>query len=92
MHEGEKVVGESFNIQKYMTQGVENIVSNAIHVTLSNPAESIFMAKFAMASKAASKKRAEKEEQGEHIPAFLTSFTSVRNPTRNREMDLDYLS
>ena len=52
-------MNEKFDIQKYMTKGVENIVNNAIRATLSNPAESVFMAKFALASKNASKKRAE---------------------------------
>lgn len=73
-------MNEKFDIQKYMTKGVENIVNNAIRATLSNPAESVFMAKFALASKNASKKRAELEERGEHIPAFLiASITSSCN-------------
>lgn len=71
---------QKFDIQKYMTAGVENIVRNAMKATLSNPAESIFMTKFAAASVAASKKRAKAEEQGEHIPAFLiASITSSCN-------------
>ena len=71
---------EKMDIQKYMTAGVENIVKNAVKVTLTNPAQSIFMARFAAASKVASKKREMSEKAGEHIPAFLiASITSSCN-------------
>lgn len=73
-------MSEEFNIGAYMTKGVENIVKNAIRATFSNPAESLFMVKFAAASQAASKKRAKADLQGEHIPAFLiASITSSCN-------------
>jgi len=69
-----------FNLEKYLTGGVENIVKGAIKATLSNPQESIFMAKYAFSSKEASKKRAQAEENGEHIPPFLiASITSKCN-------------
>ena len=71
---------QDFNIQEYMTKGVERVVADAIRATLKNPKESAFMAKFAVASKAASKKRAAKEENGEHVPPFLiASITSACN-------------
>lgn len=69
-----------FNITEYISNGVENIVKRAIKSTLSNPAESIFMAGFASAAKSAAKKRAKAEKSGEHIPAFLiASITSSCN-------------
>lgn len=69
-----------FNLERYLTNGVENIVKGAIKATLSNPQESVFMAQFAIASKAASRKRFEAENQGEHIPPFLiASITSSCN-------------
>lgn len=71
---------EKINIQEYMTAGVENLIKNAVKVTLTNPAQSLFMARFAMADKAASKKRLAAEKEGEHIPAFLiASITSSCN-------------
>ena len=71
---------KEFNIQEYMTRGVERVVADAVKATLKNPKESAFMAKFALASKAASKKRAGLEDKGEHIPPFLiTSITSSCN-------------
>ena len=66
-----------FDIQEYMTNGVERIVADAIRATLRNPRESAYMVRFAAASRAASKKRAAMEKKGEHIPPFLiASITS----------------
>ena len=66
-----------FDIQEYMTAGVEQIVKEAIRATFSNPKESAFMARFALASRSASKKRRKAEDKGIHIPAFLiASITS----------------
>ena len=59
---------KAFDIQEYMTHGVERVVKEAIKATLKNPKESVFMAKFAAASKAAGKKRRKAEDAGEHIP------------------------
>ena len=71
---------EKIDLQEYLTASVENIIKNAVKVTLSNPAQSIFMARFAAASKAASKKRELSEKEGEHVPAFLiASITSSCN-------------
>lgn len=73
-------MSEPFDIQDYMTQGVERIVADALKATLKNPKESAFMAKFALASRAASKKRRTAEDAGEHIPPFLiASITSQCN-------------
>jgi len=70
----------NFDLQKYMTGGVERIVKGALKATLSNPQESLFMVKYAASSKEASRKRAEAEERGEHIPPFLiASITSSCN-------------
>ena len=71
---------KEFDIQEYMTKGVETVVRDAMRATLKNPKESLYMVKFAAASKAASKKRKEAEKNGEHIPPFLiASITSNCN-------------
>ena len=63
-----------------MTHGVERVVSDAIRATLRNPRESAYMARFALSTKNASKKRAALEAEGEHIPPFLiASITSSCN-------------
>ncbi|MCD7861585.1 MAG: radical SAM protein [Oscillospiraceae bacterium] len=70
----------SFVLEEYLINSVENIVHGAVRATLKDPRESIFMARFALASKAASKRRAELESNGEHMPAFLiASITSNCN-------------
>ena len=69
-----------FDIQGYMTKGVERVVADALRATVKNPRESAYMLKFASASKKASKKRAAAEKAGEHVPPFLiTSITSSCN-------------
>lgn len=71
---------ERFDLQKYMSKGIEHIVADAMKATLKNPRESAFMLKFAAASRSASKKRAASEEKGEHVPPFLiASITSKCN-------------
>ena len=71
---------EDFDIQEYMTKGVERIVTDAIKATLKNPKESLFMARFAAASSKASKKRRSLEDEGDHVPPFLiASITSQCN-------------
>lgn len=53
-----------FNLGEYLTGGVEKIVKGAVRATLKDPKESAFMARYALASRASSKRRAELEEQG----------------------------
>ncbi len=73
-------MAKEFDIQEYMTRGVERIVADAVRATLRNPKESAYMARFALASKAASGKRKKLEEKGEHVPPFLiASITSSCN-------------
>ena len=71
---------ENFDLQSYLTEGVEDIVAGALKATLKNPRESAFMLKFAAASRIASAKRRKAEDSGEHIPPFLiASITSQCN-------------
>ncbi len=71
---------ELFDLQEYLSRGVENFVADAVKATLKNPRESVFMLKFAAATAAASKKRKAAEAQGQHIPSFLiASITSQCN-------------
>ncbi|PXV91576.1 MoaA/NifB/PqqE/SkfB family radical SAM enzyme [Lachnotalea glycerini] len=71
---------KEFNLEQYMTKGVENIVKGALKASFSNPRESIFMAKYAIASKKSSELRRKSEKRGEHVPPFLiASITSQCN-------------
>ena len=69
-----------FDLGAYLSGGVEKIVKGAIKATFTDPRESAFMAKFALASREASRRRAKAAEDGEHIPPFLiASITSSCN-------------
>lgn len=71
---------EEFDLQEYMSKGVERIAADAVRAVLKDPRESAFMLKFAAASRAASGKRRKAEKEGEHIPPFLiASITSKCN-------------
>lgn len=73
-------MSNEFNLEKYLSSGVANIVQGAVKATLTNPQESIFMLKYVKGSIIASKKRAVAEEHGDHIPPFLiASITSQCN-------------
>lgn len=70
----------NFDLQQYMTKGVERIVKEALKATLSDPKESLFMVQYAAASKEASKRRNQLKKEGEDIPPFLiASITSSCN-------------
>ena len=73
-------MSDDFDIQAYLTQGVERVVGDIIKATFRNPKESAYMAKFALSSRTASQKRRKSEDAGEHIPPFLiASITSQCN-------------
>ena len=69
-----------FNIQEYLSEGVEIIVKDAMRATLKNPKESIYLLKFSKHARKATKIRQEYEKNGQNIPAFLiASITSNCN-------------
>lgn len=71
---------KEFDIQAYMTAGVERVVKDSLRATLKDPKESIFMGKFALATKKASGTRKKYESEGLHVPPFLiASITSNCN-------------
>ena len=71
---------QEFQLGTYLTNGVEKIVKGAVRATLTDPKESAFMARFALSSREASRKRARAAEEGENIPPFLiASITSSCN-------------
>ena len=71
---------EPIDIQQYLTEGVEAIVKDALRATLRDPKESLFMARFAAASRKASERRAKNEREGLHVPSYLiASITSSCN-------------
>lgn len=70
----------NFNIQKYLAQGAENIVKNAIRASVKNPRQSIFLLKFSKHIKKAAEIRQSYDKKGHNIPIFLiASITSSCN-------------
>lgn len=74
------IMEESFNLEAYLSRGVENVVKDLLKTAVFHPAEALYMARFAKASKEAAARRHALEEAGEHIPPFLiASITSLCN-------------
>lgn len=71
-------MNDTFDLQKHIERGVEAIVADTLKATLKNPKESAFMAKFAVASKRASKTRLQWEQEGLHVPGFLIASITSR--------------
>ncbi|QNM09257.1 radical SAM protein [Wansuia hejianensis] len=71
---------EPFDLERYLTAGVENIVKGAMKISLKNHRESLFVARYLVASRKAAALRRSAEERGEHIPPFLiASVTTACN-------------
>ncbi|MFA7673137.1 MAG: radical SAM protein [Clostridia bacterium] len=70
----------TIDLEKYLSDGIEALVKEAIKVTLKEPKESMFMMSFMNACKKAALIRSRNEKIGEHIPSFLiSSITSECN-------------
>jgi hypothetical protein len=52
-----KSMKDNFDLQEYLSKGIERFVADVVKATLKNPRESAFMLKFATASATASQKR-----------------------------------
>lgn len=68
---------DDFNLEEYLSNGVEIIVKDAIRTSLRNPKESIYLLKFSKYAKRATEIR---ESHDENMPVFLiASITSSCN-------------
>ena len=69
-----------FDIQGYLSEGVEVILKDAMMATLKNPKESVYLLKFSKHAKRANRIRQDHNKKGRNIPAFLiASITSSCN-------------
>lgn len=74
------MTASNFDIQEYLSEGVESILKDAMRATLKNPKESIYLLKFSKHARKATKIRQKYEQNGKNIPAFLiASITSSCN-------------
>ena len=69
---------QAFDLQEYLTEGVEQIVRDAVRATLRNPRQSAFLAKYALASAKASRRRKQLEAEGVHVPSYLIASITSR--------------
>ncbi|MBR2571265.1 MAG: radical SAM protein [Clostridia bacterium] len=73
-------MGQSFDLQEYLTNGAEQIVRDALRATRDNPRQSAFFAKFAVSGLKAAARRRSAEKEGRHVPSYLIcSITSSCN-------------
>lgn len=71
---------DKFDLNEYLNKGVEDIVGSILRASFRNPRETVFLLKFAMASKAAGIRRDSRGKKGYQVPAFLiSSITSSCN-------------
>ncbi len=71
-------MNSDFNLDQYLTDGVESIVSDAMKAALKNPKESAFLLQYAASAKRAAKKRAQHATEGRHVPSFLIASITNR--------------
>jgi len=70
----------AFDLETYLTNGVENVVRSILKTSLSCPEETAFLLKYAASAKQAAKRRARALAEGVHVPVFLiASITSQCN-------------
>ena len=70
----------NFNIQEYLSAGADRIIKDAIHISIKNTKEMLFLLKFSKHAKKASKIREKYDKKGQNIPVFLiASITSSCN-------------
>lgn len=69
---------KAFELEEYLSNGVEKIVTGILKASVRNPKESIFMMQYVLDSKKARHIRKEHEEKGEHIPPFLIASITTQ--------------
>lgn len=67
-----------FDLDQYLTEGVELIVKDALSASLKNPKETAFLLSFALAGKRAAATRKRYASAGKHIPSFLIASITNR--------------
>ncbi len=71
---------QAFDLESYLAKGVENVVRELVRGAAFHPAESAFMARYALAGRKAARLRRESAARGGHVPPFLIcSITSKCN-------------
>jgi len=61
----------SFDLEQYLTKGIEQLIKDGIRVAFKNPKQSAFFLRFTSSAKKASTRRKDNEQNGLHVPSFL---------------------
>ena len=67
-----------FDLDAYLTKGVEDIVQDALAASLKNPKETVFLLSYTLAAKRAANARKQHAAAGRHIPSFLIASITNR--------------
>lgn len=67
-----------FNLESYLTNGVETIMKQILKATIKNPLTSLFMVQYAKKNKKANEIRKNLEISGKHIPIFLIASITTK--------------
>lgn len=67
-----------FDLDRYLAEGVELIVKDALAASLKNPKETAFLLTYALAAKRAAAARGKHASLGRHIPSFLIASITNR--------------
>ena len=71
-------MNKGFDLDAYLTKGVEDIIQDALAASLKNPKETVFLLSYALASKRAASARKQHAAAGRHIPSFLIASITNR--------------
>lgn len=71
-------LNSAFDLDQYLTDGVELIVKDALAASLKNPKETAFLLSFALSAKRAASARNRYAAAGKHIPSFLIASITNR--------------
>ncbi len=67
-----------FDLDQYLTEGVESIVRDALAASLKNPKETAFLLSYALSAKRAALARQALANDGRHVPSFLIASITNR--------------
>ena len=71
---------DGFDLEAYLSSSVEKIVRDLVKAAAFHPSQAGFMARYALASRQAARRRRAAADRGEHVPPFLiASITSQCN-------------
>jgi len=67
-----------FDLDRYLSDGVDSIVKDALAASLKNPKETAFLLSYALSAKRAEKARERFAGEGRHVPSFLIASITNR--------------